>query len=309
MIEVLKPGFFTLIQDAGRFGYQEFGMPVSGAMDLESYRFANWLVGNSLEEAVLEITMTGPVLKFNRATIIGITGANMQPMLDGVLVAMYTTLIVNRGSVLSFGTLLSGCRTYVAFSGGFELQAEMGSFSTYTYAKLGGLNGGALCKGDQIHLKSNAKKSLKTVPKQFRINPYTILSARVMEGPESALFLEKELEKFYSNEFVLSSESNRMGYRLKGVPIKISSDFEMLSSGVVKGTIQIPSNSQPILLLSDAQTTGGYPRIANVIQAEVSLLAQQKPGDRIRFRKISLEEAQAIAYNKEMAMQKILEIE
>tara|TARA_B100000809_G_scaffold43630_1_gene37840 strand:- start:5255 stop:6181 length:927 start_codon:yes stop_codon:yes gene_type:complete len=307
MIEVVKPGFFTLIQDAGRFGYQEFGMPISGALDLDSFRLANWLVGNSLKEAVLEVTLTGPVLKFYTDMSIGITGADMQPKLDNAPIEMYKTIPIRKGSVLSFGKLQSGCRAYVSFAGGFSLEKEMGSASTYTYAKLGGVKGRALRKGDTLPFLRNQGIGLKTVPEEFHIQPYRLLSVRIIEGPEASLFLNLELDKFYTNEYVVSSKSNRMGVRLEGVFIKSAPSSEMLSSGVVKGTIQVPSNGQPILLLADAQTTGGYPRIGNVIQADLSLIAQQKPGDRIRFRKISLEEAHSLAYDKEMALKKILE--
>jgi biotin-dependent carboxylase-like uncharacterized protein len=306
MIEVLKPGFFTLIQDAGRFGYQEFGIPVSGVLDLDSFRLANWLVGNPMDEAVLEVLFTGPTLKFLIDTYIGITGADMQPMINGVSVQMYTTIKVDKGSFLSFGKLQSGCRSYVSFAGSFQLEKEMGSLSTYTYAKLGGLKGRELRKGDALQLKEVENRKLKVVPEKFHIIPYQIVSVRVVEGTEAVLFLEKELEKFYTHEFVIRSESNRMGIRLEGVYIESPSSFEMLSSGIVKGTIQLPPNGEPILLLADAQTTGGYPRIANVIQADLSLLAQQKPGDRIRFRKISLEEAHSLAYNKKMDFNKVL---
>lgn len=307
MIEVLNPGFYTLIQDQGRFGYQEFGMPVSGALDLDSYRLANWLVQNIHNEAILEVTLSGPTLKFHKNTQIAITGANMQPIIDGVLVLMYQTITVEKGSVLSFKGLLSGCRAYIAISGGVLLENEMGSKSTYAYANLGGFKGRKLLKKDTLKLKTKKNVIKRCIPKDFHPNYFSLLSVRVIEGPEAFLFSQEEIHKFYSTEFEILPESNRMGFRLKGQQIQYSSPFEMLSSGVVKGTIQIPVNGQPIVLLSDTQTTGGYPRIGNVIQIDLPLLAQQKPGDRIRFRIISLKEAQSLAYNKETSLRRFLE--
>lgn len=305
MIDVLNPGFFTLIQDAGRFGFQEYGMPVSGALDLDSYRMANWLVGNGLNESVLETTMTGPVLKFHKKTSIGITGANMQPMIDGMSVDMNKTLQVNLGSVLSFGKLKSGFRSYISFAGGINVPLEMGSSSTYTYAKIGGIKGESLAKGDKLFLKDNPISKYAEIPLEYQSKYYELLSVRFIEGPEFYLLGKKEQEKMCANEFVIGSQSNRMGYRLENVGINSPESFEMLSSGIVKGTIQLPPNGDAILLLSDAQTTGGYPRIGNVIQADLSLLGQQKPGDKIRFRKVELEEANSIAYNKEKFLGKL----
>ena len=168
------------------------------------------------------------------------------------------------------------------------------------------MEGRALCKGDELPLNNSKKSGLKVVPEKLRIKPYSLLSVRVIEGPEASLVSEKELEKLYTDEFEISTEYNRMGLRLKGTEIKFPTSFEMLSSGIVRGTIQLPPNGQPMVLLADAQTTGGYPRIATVINADLSLLAQQKPGDKIRFRRVSIEEAHSLAYNKKKVFKKEL---
>lgn len=307
MIEVIKPGFYSLIQDAGRFGYQAYGMPVSGALDMDSFRLANWLVGNDLNEAVLEITLTGPVLKFNENTVLGITGANMQPMIDGQSVGMNKTIKVAKGSVLSFGKLISGCRSYLSFKGKLDVLRVMESASTYAYAGIGGVKGRQLQIGDKLFLENlNKHIIIKEVPDELRIHSFRVLPVRVIEGPEFELLEESEQEKLFTKEFRIHINSDRMGYRLEKTKLKPPS-IEMLSSGIVKGTIQLPSSGEPILLLSDAQTTGGYPRIANVIQADLSMLAQQKPSDAIRFRKTTLQEAQALFHNKEKSFHKLFE--
>ena len=303
MIEILKAGFYTSIQDLGRQGFQEYGMPVSGAMDKDVARLANWLVGNSLEEAVLEITLIGPTIKFHKNTQVAITGADINATLDGMPIEMYKTIFVNKGMVLKFGKLISGCRTYLSFVKGFCIPKEMGSYATYAYAKVGGLFGVALKKGDCITLGDFEEKNIKEVPKEFQQRVTSLLAIRVVPGIENSLFDEKYLELFYASEYKISSRSNRMGYRMQGEKLKTNSSVEMISSGVIQGTIQVPQNGQPIILGVDAQTTGGYPRIANVITADMSYLAQQKPGDIIRFRKVALAEAQSLLFNKEKKLE------
>ncbi len=291
MIEILKPGFLSLVQDAGRKAYMDCGVPVSGAMDSDSYLLANWLVGNSLDAAVLEVTLIGPQILFTRETCIGITGAAMSATIDNKPVTMYETIKVSKGSVLKFGSVKTGCRTYISFEGGLNVSKELGSRSTYVYAKLGGVKGRALQKGDCIPLGKTTLRKFRKVPLEYHQTVSSIIVLRVLPSIEHTHFEKESIAKFYSTEYTIGSQSNRMGYRLEGARLAINDHKELVSSGIVQGTIQIPSNGQPIILLSDAQTTGGYPRIANVIAADLSLLAQQKPGDRVRFRKVSLEEA------------------
>jgi antagonist of KipI len=306
MVEILTAGLYTTIQDIGRFEFQEFGVPVSGAMDKDAMKLANWLVGNSSNNAVLEITLTGPKLKFHQDTRIGLTGANISPTINGVSVEMNKTLIICKGDVLEFGKLIFGCRTYLSFSGGINIQEEMKSRSTYVYAKIGGVIGEPLSKGDRIPLNEFNDFGVKVVPNEFTLKYTTALTVRVISGIEEKLFTRKSLESFYNTEFTISSNSNRMGYRLNGEKLYLKDPVEILSSGIVEGTIQVPQNGNPIVLLADSQTTGGYPRIANVISVDIPFLGQQKPGDKIRFKKVSLEEAQSLLYNKEQRMKKIL---
>jgi len=299
MIELMTSGFHTLLQDAGRRGFQQYGMPVSGVLDFDAYRLANWLVGNSLKEAVLEITLIGPTIRFHENTFIAITGADISPTFDGVEGEMYKTIFVKKGVVLKFGKLKLGCRAYISFSGGILVPEEMNSVSTYTYAKIGGLEGNALCKGVILNLGEQKKCLLREVPKIMQLKGSSLLAVRVLSGIENNLFDEMSLKAFYTTEYKIQVQSNRMGYRMEGEKLQLKKPSEMISSGIVKGTIQIPKNGEPIILLADAQTTGGYPRIANVISADISYLAQQRPGDFIRFRKVTLEQAQSLYYNKE----------
>ncbi|WP_139956106.1 5-oxoprolinase subunit C family protein [Flavicella sediminum] len=306
MIEILKPGFSTTIQDLGRFGYQDYGMPISGAMDTDAAKLANWLVGNHSNEAVLELTLIGPVMKFHSTTFIGITGANLNPQINGTAIAMYKSVKVEKGAVLSFGKLSSGVRTYISFSGGLQLEKELGSFSTYSYAALGGFQGRALKKGDRLLLNTKNITEVKKVPKEFQLAYTSSLTVRVLPSIEFDLFSEESQKTFFEKEYVIGAQSNRMGYRLEGDALCLKEKAELLSSGIITGTVQVPENGQPIVLLTDAQTTGGYPRIANVIAIDLPFLGQQKPGDKIRFRQVSLEEAQALNHNKNMRLKKLL---
>lgn len=305
MIEVLKPGLFSTIQDIGRTGYVEFGMPTAGVMDEDAFRLANWLVGNDLNSAVLEITLNGPKLVFHCKTFIAITGAKMNPRINGIPVSMYETINIERGDLLEFGELITGCRTYISVSGGITTKKKLGSRATYTYAEIGGIDGTVLKKGNKIPISEVFKCELKKVPDNFQLKYASLLTIRVIAGPEEDKFEKKALEKFYKTEFIISNQSNRMGYKLSGKEIKLKKTFEMLSSGIVNGTIQIPQDGNPIILLADGQTTGGYPRIANIISVDIPFLGQQKPGDKIRFKKIGVNEAQSLLSNKENSYSKL----
>lgn len=305
MIEVLKSGFYSLIQDAGRFGFQEFGMPVSGVMDKDSYRLANFLVGNVLGEAVLEITMVGPKLQFEKDTFIGLVGADISPKLDGETIQMYKTIQVLKGSVMTFGKLKNGCRCYLAVAGGFDVLSEMGSKSTYAYANIGGVDGRELSRGNLLKVGKQRSIEIKTVADELHLKQFAVMSVRVVEGPEFDLLSAGDVDSFFSKEFTISNNSDRMGMRLKGV-VLAAPKMEMISSGIVNGTIQLPPSGEPIILLAEAQTTGGYPRVANVIKSDLPILAQQKPGDKIRFRKVSIKEAQANFFNKEKRFKDLL---
>ena len=220
MISITQPGFYTLIQDAGRAHYRSYGMPLSGVLDTDAYRLANWLVGNTKQEAVLEITLKGPVLKFHSAAMIGITGADLQPLLNGKPVPTNQTLSVPKDAVLQFGKCIKGCRAYLAFSGGLCLPKMMGSTATYTEAKVGGLSGVPLQKGDCIPLGNPKAFQLRKVPSRLHCKATKTLAVRVLPGPENTLFDKKSLVSFETSEYKIATASNRMGYRMEGLALQ-----------------------------------------------------------------------------------------
>lgn len=292
-IKIISPGFYTTIQDLGRTGYQKFGMSQSGAMDWFSLELANILVGNKRGEACLEVTFIGPEIAFEIDSQIAISGADISPKLNDKPITLNKSFSVSAGDTLRFGTLKCGCRAYISFAGGLQVSTVMGSKSTYAKAALGGNKGRALKEGNEIPLievnaENNEGFSFEGIPPLLNRNWYEI---HIVPGPEVDHFSWKGLETFLNSTFQISAESDRMGYRLTGAQIEKSKTVEMLSSGIANGTIQVPANGQPIVLLSERQTTGGYPRIANVITADLPLLGQLKPDDSIKFVEVNNENA------------------
>ncbi len=288
-IKIIKPGLLTTVQDLGRYGFQQYGMPVSGAMDFNSLKLANLLVGNDQGEACLEATMNGPTIEFEANTFIAICGADMQPGLNGTALEMYTTIPVKSGDKLSFSSLINGFRTYIAFAGGIYVPVVMGSKSTYLRGKIGGYKGRQLKQNDILNIGNTTKQvHIKYVPLNIRPEYKGSFTARIIAGPENYYFTLKGLDTFIESEFELSRQCDRMGYRLKGEKIEHKSKADIISSGVTFGTIQVPAHGDPIIMMADRQTTGGYPRIANVITEDLPYLAQLKPGDKIRFKEVKL---------------------
>jgi len=333
MAEIIieKGGMLTTIQDCGRHGYQRYGMPVSGAMDLQALLTANTLVGNNSGipshtgnssgnpshtgnipgAAALEATLVGPEILFRGScesassdnfpqtlidnfhpttlcTIIAITGADMQPCINGRPIEMYRPVKVNSGDRLTFTGLKNGCRTYIAFAGGLDVPMVMGSRSTYLRAKIGGLEGRPLKAGDVIPLGSFTNLAgNNSSPKITGIIPdyQTKRPIQIIPGPEIQRLDFEGIRTFLTTEYTVSANSDRMGLRLDGQPIHIkgAEGHDIISAGVSFGTIQLPGNGLPIILMSDRQTTGGYARIANILTEELPRVAQLKPGDKINF--------------------------
>jgi antagonist of KipI len=290
---ISSAGMLTTVQDSGRYGYQRFGMPVSGAMDLFSYNLANMLVGNSGGEACLEATVTGPEIYFRGSTAIAVCGADMGPVKNGIPVGLNRTIIMKDGDVLGFTGLERGCRSYIAFAGGIDVPLVMGSRSTCLRAGTGGYRGRALRSGDELDLGvTGGIIARRTVPEHL-LPPYgTEVTVRVCRGPEADRFDDGGRRTFFSSGYVVSDQSDRMGYRLKGEPLRtVSSPADIISAGVTAGTIQVPGDGQPVILMADCQTTGGYSRIAGVISADLPLVAQMLPGNIIRFMEVTVTEA------------------
>ena len=282
-ISVLKEGLQTLIQDQGRMGYQDVGVPIGGAMDKSSAKIANQLVGNDANSPVLEIAMIGPILVFDQDCQIALSGADLSAVLNHESLEMYRTISVPGGSLLTFGRPLAGCRTYLAVRGKWQVPQWLGSYSAFFQAGMELPKGSVLKKGDRIRISSAPVIRTAYFPTERRPTYPSYIRVKVMPGPEFELFDRHSIAYFFGRKHQLASESNRMGYRLLSYLPHFSPQSELISSGVVPGTIQITHSGQPIILMADAQTTGGYFRIANVVSEEMDRLAQLKPGEKVSF--------------------------
>lgn len=310
---VIKPGMLSSFQDAGRHGHQPLGISVVGAMDQRAHRLANILVGNDAQTASLEITLTGPTLKFKEPCCIALSGADLSATLNGQTVALNRPLIVRPQDELAFGARKHGTRCYLAVHGGFALTPVLGSTSTYLRSHFGGWHGRALQKGDEIALARPLKnKSLEAVAMElWAIKIY--LPATIADSSrqrirliKSALWNEFTPEScvaLLTETFRVSPDSERMGYRLTGTPLLMSKPRQLLSEATTFGTIQVPAGGQPIILMADRQTTGGYPKMAYVATVDLPLLAQRAPGDALKFEAITLERAQELDAARERAWQ------
>ena len=282
-ITVLRPGLFTTIQDIGRWGHQASGVPVSGPMDRLSHRVANALVGNEPTAALLEATLAGPEIRIENGAVIAVTGADLGARLDAEDIPLHRPIKCRPGAVLRFGERRSGARAYIAFSGGITVSPLLGSRATHTYSGLGGLDGRTIVAGDRLPL--GHERSLSP----WRVISTPVKSAtggvrvRVMPGPQLDYFPPEAIEVLHRTRFTVTSQSDRMGYRLTGATIPRVEDREMISDATFAGALQVPPSGDPILLMSDRQTSGGYPQIATVITADLPMAGQLAPGDWIEF--------------------------
>ncbi|MFC2013616.1 biotin-dependent carboxyltransferase family protein [Chloroflexota bacterium] len=292
IFEVIQPGPLTTIQDLGRCGYQQYGVPVSGAMDNYALRLGNLLVGNNEGEACLEITLLGLQLQILENTVVAITGADLSPSLNGISLPMWEAVILCKGDIVSLPWPKNGCRAYLAVSGGIEVPKVMGSASTYTKAQLGGLGGRALRAGDR--LRTGKPQSLvvgRKVPAKYIPEYGNNYELRVLMGPQDDYFTEQGIYTFVNSEYVISAEADRMGYRLEGLHIEHKDRADIISDGIPLGAVQVPGDGLPIILLADRQATGGYTKIATVASADIPKIAQAKPGNKVKFTRITVDEA------------------
>ena len=305
-ITVVKPGWLTTVQDRGRDGYQQYGVPVSGAMDRYSYIVANRLIGNRDHDAALEITLKGPELLFEKESVISVTGADLTPSVNGVVIPLWTSLLVKAGSTLSFGPRRGAARCYVAIAGGIDVPLVLGSRSTHVSSHTGGINGRALAQGGVLmggvpssHTSTTIGRSL---PERLRPVYSNGATLRILPGPQRESFTTQTFEILTTSSYQLSNQSDRMGYRLIGPKLAQAGAGHHISDGTAMGALQVPQDAQPILLMADRQTTGGYPKIAVVISADLHLAGQLTPGDTLRFCETTLSEAQAVlkAESKEL---------
>ncbi|HBD63587.1 MAG TPA: hypothetical protein DC038_04030 [Clostridiales bacterium] len=295
-IKVLKAGFFTTVQDTGRIGYQKFGMPVAGVMDSFSYRVANCLVGNDEKEAVLEAAFLGPELEFQEGMVVAITGADMRPRLNGKEIPMWESFKAAKGDKLSLGGIVKGLRTYIAFGGEICVEEVNNSKSTFVKSGIGGYKGRKLMDNDALAIKVSAAAVPGRRMEQKYIPEYKPRNKiRAVLGPQDDYFTEEGINAFFSPYgYKITKEADRMGYRLEGEAIAHKDKADIISDGATFGAVQVPANGQPIILMADRQTTGGYTKIAAVISTDLPVLAQMSPGNEIIFEKVTLQEAHVI---------------
>ncbi len=295
-IKVLKSGFFTTVQDLGRTGYQKFGVPVAGVMDNFSYRVANYLVGNHENEAVLEATFLGPELEFFEDIIISVTGAKVKPKINGMEIPMWESIKATKGDKLVVGGSFDGLRSYIAFGGEVNVSLVNSSKSTFVKSGIGGFKGRKLMDGDEIDIKiSNRSIAGKYMDYKYIPELKNKNKIRVVLGPQDDYFTDEGINTFLNSKgYKITKEADRMGYRLEGGVIKHKGKADIISDGAVFGSVQVPANGKPIILMADRQTTGGYTKIATVISADLPKLAQMGYDNEIIFEKVSLQEAHQI---------------
>ncbi|QHT67258.1 biotin-dependent carboxyltransferase family protein [Rhodocytophaga rosea] len=323
-LEIIRPGLLTTVQDTGRYHFRKQGIIVSGAMDTFALRIGNLLVGNSEEEAALEITFAGPEIRFTQPHLIAITGTLGTTYINNEPVSLWKPVFVPKDSVLTFGLPRTGCRAYLTIAGGLDVPKVMGSYATYMRAKMGGWFGRPLQAGDILPCKEptgythKLNNLVKTDAQPYVQATWGFASRyypaithepviRVMRGPEYDHLPEQSKADLWNKSFQVSTQSDRMGFRLQGSKLALNNPVELISSAVTFGTIQLPPDGNPIILMADHQTTGGYPRIAQVISADLSILAQVLPQQTIRFKEISLTDAQQLYYQQESIIRQVRE--
>jgi biotin-dependent carboxylase-like uncharacterized protein len=301
-LKVVDPGLHTTVQDLGRIGYQALGVPVSGALDAVALRLGNALVGNPAGAPALEILWSGPSLEVMAQTVriaIAGGGACLSVGASGQIVPAWQSVTLPRGTVFRINLCRESVCTYLAVEGGIAVPPVLGSASTYIRAKLGGFSGRALQRSDLVPLAfdqapERAERRLLAPPPAAPEQPI-----RIVLGPQQDHFTDASLAALFDGEFRISKNADRMGMRLDGPLLRHRRGWDIVSDAIATGAIQVPGSGQPILLLADHQTTGGYPKIATVISADLPVVGRRRPGDLIRFAAVSIEEAEQLARDEE----------
>jgi len=292
---VHSPGSLTTVQDEGRYRFIDRGVPPSGALDGFAYRIGNLLVGNPAAAAVLEMTFLGPTLEVLCDADVALTGADMAATVNDERMSPWRSFRVKRGDILRLQYAVTGCRAYLAVSGGIHVPVVMGSRSTFLKARIGGIEGRALRKDDVLRRGAgNLLPAPRRLPYRWIPTYRTDIVLKALPGPQEEAF-RTSMEAFFDADYTVTPEADRMGYRLQGRPVHHDVGFpqSIISEPVVPGNIQVPADGQPIILLVE-QTTGGYTKIATVLSTELPKVAQAVPGNRIWFKKVTLEEAHAL---------------
>lgn len=292
MFRVLRPGSLTTVQDLGRYGFQRFGIPVSGALDRFAFSVANLLVGNPETAAALEVTFTGPKLEVLSEGLVAVTGADVPVAVNGRHQHLWESFPVKNGDVISVRTARAGVRAYVAVGGGIDVPEVMGSRSTCLRGGFGGGTGRALVRGDTVkRCPQRVPGVIRSLPASFKPTFHKEITLRVVPGPQDDWF-DKGLDLFFKAPFTVTADADRTGYRLNGPTVPFAADVptSIISEPSLAGSVQVPPDGKPIILLVEL-TVGGYAKIATVITPDLGLVAQARPGDQLRFSRITLDEA------------------
>jgi antagonist of KipI len=313
-IQIMKSGMQDTIQDCGRFGHRHLGINTGGVMDDHAFRVANMLVGNKPTEAVIEMHFPGPTILFERETLIALSGADFSATINGEEIPLSHPILVCKNSVLQFHKKLNGSLSYLAVRGGFKISKWLKSKSTNLKIVYGGYQGRSLMKGDVIKIKATAPINRAVCEKDFIVLPWQTDSffdnqrnneLLLLKGPEWDYLTEKSKKDFLEHPFFILPSSDRMGYRLSGPALNCTSKKEIISSGVGFGTIQLLPDGQLIVLMADHQTTGGYPRIAQVVTANLSKFAQKSGKEKIEFKIVEQAEAETLLVNQSRHMKQL----
>ena len=297
-IKIIQPGMLSTVQDLGRFGVMKNGFTQSGAMDSRAVKKANRLVGNALNCAVIEMTMTGITAELTEDCIIALSGGDFGASLNSKPIRTNKAYKAQAGSVLTMGYAKTGLRAYLAVSGGIDVEPVMGSRSTNLKSGIGGFCGRKLMSGDILETGCDNfdlpfdEIDKWELPEEEYENKITV---RAVAGPQDFMFTDKDIKTFFSAEYEVTPQSDRMGFGLDGAAMEGKDGMDIISDGIVFGSVQIPKNGKPIILMADHQTTGGYAKIATVISADLPLLAQAKPKTKIRFHQVSVFEAERLS--------------
>ncbi len=302
-MKVLKPGFLTSIQDAGRSGVAHMGVARGGAGDAIAMRLGNLLVGNDQSAAVIEMTLVGGTFESEEDAVIAITGGDFELALDGTAIPSWTSLEIRPGQKLTVGPARSGARCYLCIRGGVDVPRVFGSASTHLSGRFGGLGGRQLVRGQVIPLQHVEEPATDSTMNRVKTSVLSRLmhepSVRVTAGPQEEDFGGEALAILTSSTYKVREDSNRLGLRLQGPPLRGRTIFDMLTEGVPIGAIQVPPDGQPIILFVDQPTAGGYPKIANVISADIYRLGQLRPRDQVHFESVSFDRALELLHELE----------
>ena len=306
-LEVIDPGLHTTIQDLGRVGFRDVGLPASGPLDCISFRLANALVCNDAGTPAIEMLMLGPTLKVLtdsiRVALVGCSATMEIGRSDVRRVPSSRTVRLTRGDLFRVPALDDSVCAYLAIEGGFEIAPVLGSASTYVRGGIGGFQGRRLQQGDLLPLKLDNVQSRGEYAMAQPLDPGLDQPIRVILGPQADYFTEDAVEAFLSSGYTVSFQSDRMGYRLDGPILAHAKGYNIVSDGIVTGSIQVPGSGQPIVLMVDNPTTGGYPKIATVISADIPVIGRRGPGRKIRFAAVSVDEARLARQQQELAVQ------